>query len=91
MRRVLTLLLRTELENMLNTKVALLQATRPHRLNITTGGPSLLDHLTADASLTANESAKQGLADMALLFSLLRAYNVLDRVCSFNFLAPHFN
>lgn len=32
----------------------------------------------------ANENAKQGVADMALLFKLLRAYNVLDRVRSLN-------
>jgi histidyl-tRNA synthetase len=37
----------------------------------------------------ANESAKQGLSDMALLFTLLRAYNVLDRVRSFKFLTKH--
>ncbi|KAF8239039.1 histidyl-tRNA synthetase [Tricholoma matsutake] len=44
------------------------------------GGPSLLDQLTADATFMANENAKQGVADMALLFKLLRAYNVLDRI-----------
>ena len=44
------------------------------------GGPDLLDRLTADASLTENESAKQGLADMKLLFTLLGAYDVLNRV-----------
>jgi histidyl-tRNA synthetase len=47
------------------------------------GGPDLLDKLTADATLTANESAKQGLADMNLLFTLLGAYDVLNRVSKF--------
>ncbi|KAJ7049468.1 histidyl-tRNA synthetase [Mycena amicta] len=44
------------------------------------GGPSLLDQLSADATLTANESAKQGLADMSLLFTFLKAYDVLDKL-----------
>ncbi|KAF9461940.1 hypothetical protein BDZ94DRAFT_1310139 [Collybia nuda] len=44
------------------------------------GGPTLLDQLTSDASLMANQSAKQGLADMSLLFTLLRSYKVLDRI-----------
>jgi histidyl-tRNA synthetase len=39
----------------------------------------------------ANESAKQGIADMALLFNLLRAYNVLDRVRYFKFLTMLLN
>jgi histidyl-tRNA synthetase len=55
----------------------------------TPGGPSLLDQLTADTNLMANESAKKGVSDMALLFTLLRAYNVLDRVRSFKFLTIH--
>lgn len=49
------------------------------------GGPSLLEQLTADTTLMANSNAKQGLADMGLLFSLLKAYNVLDRVGSVTF------
>lgn len=46
------------------------------------GGSELLAQLQADATLTANKSAKEGLADMAILFTLLHAYNVLDRVSS---------
>lgn len=46
------------------------------------GGPELLAQLKADTTLTANKNAKEGLADMAILFTLLRAYKVLDRVCS---------
>ncbi|KAG1742647.1 uncharacterized protein EDB91DRAFT_1127251 [Suillus paluster] len=44
------------------------------------GGPSLLDLLKVDASLMANPSAKQGIADMDILFTLLRAYKVLDKI-----------
>jgi histidyl-tRNA synthetase len=40
----------------------------------------LLERLTADEALQANPSAKQGLADMAILFKLLKAYNVLDKI-----------
>jgi histidyl-tRNA synthetase len=36
-----------------------------------TGGPSLLDLLKADATLMANPSAKQGISDMDILFTLL--------------------
>ena len=45
------------------------------------GGPELFDQLKADTTLTANKNAKEGLADMGTLFTLLRAYKVLDRVC----------
>ncbi|KAG1879642.1 histidyl-tRNA synthetase [Suillus tomentosus] len=44
------------------------------------GGPSLLDILKADATLMANPSAKQGISDMDILFTLLRAYKVLDKI-----------
>ena len=44
------------------------------------GGQDLLDNLRADAKLTANASAKQGLDEMALLFTLLKAYGVFDKV-----------
>ncbi|KDR67989.1 hypothetical protein GALMADRAFT_257538 [Galerina marginata CBS 339.88] len=44
------------------------------------GGPELLAQLEADATLTANKSAKQGLSDMAILFTLLKAYNVVDKI-----------
>lgn len=44
------------------------------------GGPSLLDILKADATLMANPSAKQGISDMYILFTLLRAYKVLDKI-----------
>ncbi|KAG6856483.1 hypothetical protein H0H87_003951 [Tephrocybe sp. NHM501043] len=43
------------------------------------GGPELLEKLKADPALTANTSASQGLADMAILFGLLDAYKVLDK------------
>jgi histidyl-tRNA synthetase len=36
--------------------------------------------LKADAALMANPSAKQGISDMDILFTLLRAYKVLDKV-----------
>ena len=48
-----------------------------------TGGVELLSTLEADAALTVNPSAKQGLSEMAILFRLLKAYNVLDKVKSF--------
>ncbi|KAF8167160.1 hypothetical protein B0H34DRAFT_680502 [Crassisporium funariophilum] len=44
------------------------------------GGPELLAQLEADATLTSNKSAKQGLTDMALLFNLLKIYGVLDKI-----------
>lgn len=43
------------------------------------GGPALLDQLTADTVLMSNPNAKQGLTDMGLLFTLLKAYQVLDK------------
>ncbi|KAJ6520547.1 hypothetical protein C8R45DRAFT_63285 [Mycena sanguinolenta] len=44
------------------------------------GGPSLLEQLTADEVLMANANAKQGVSDMGLLFTYLRAYGVLDKL-----------
>lgn len=44
------------------------------------GGRELLERLQADATLTANESAKKGLDDMALLFDYLEAFSVLPKV-----------
>ncbi|KAF8958318.1 histidyl-tRNA synthetase [Flammula alnicola] len=43
-------------------------------------GPELLAQLEADTTLTANKSAKQGLSDMGILFTLLQAYNVADKI-----------
>ena len=45
-----------------------------------TGGPSLLDQLKADDTLMSNRSAKDGILEMELLFTLLGAYKVLDKV-----------
>ncbi|CAA7270276.1 unnamed protein product [Cyclocybe aegerita] len=44
------------------------------------GGPELLSLLERDAALTANASAKQGLSDMRILFTLLKAYGVIERI-----------
>ncbi|KAF8899320.1 hypothetical protein BD779DRAFT_1488190 [Infundibulicybe gibba] len=44
------------------------------------GGPDLLKQLEADSNLMANASAKQGLSDMSLLFTFLKAYRVLDKI-----------
>ncbi|EIN14323.1 hypothetical protein PUNSTDRAFT_129962 [Punctularia strigosozonata HHB-11173 SS5] len=44
------------------------------------GGPGLLDQLLADETLMANANANQGLSEMGILFTLLRAYNVVDRI-----------
>ncbi|KDQ62968.1 hypothetical protein JAAARDRAFT_28953 [Jaapia argillacea MUCL 33604] len=44
------------------------------------GGRALLETLKADASLMANLSAKQGIAEMGLLFTFLGAYKVLEKV-----------
>ena len=48
--------------------------------SIPIGGEELLAKLEADANLVANASAKQGLTEMTLLFQLLKAYKVTDRV-----------
>ncbi|KAI9828675.1 MAG: Cytoplasmic and mitochondrial histidine tRNA synthetase [Thelocarpon impressellum] len=44
------------------------------------GSEELLTSLRSDDALKANASAAAGLEDMALLFSYLRAFDVLDRV-----------
>jgi len=44
------------------------------------GSKDLLESLMSDATLMANESAKQGLEDIQLLFSYLASFNVLERI-----------
>jgi histidyl-tRNA synthetase len=44
------------------------------------GGRPLLDQLLTDATLTANAKAKQGLDEMAILFTFLDAYKITDKV-----------
>lgn len=44
------------------------------------GGQELLETLQKDEKLSANEAAKAGLADMALLFTYLRSFDVLDKI-----------
>lgn len=44
------------------------------------GGSDLLSILKADETLMANESAKQGIADMELLFTYLDTFNVMSRI-----------
>ncbi|KAK7045641.1 Cytoplasmic and mitochondrial histidine tRNA synthetase [Paramarasmius palmivorus] len=44
------------------------------------GGPDLLEQLLGNTTLVANANAKQGLEDMGLLFKLLAAYNVVDKI-----------
>ncbi|KAI9455934.1 histidine-tRNA ligase [Lactarius psammicola] len=44
------------------------------------GGRPLLDQLLADATLTANAKAKQGLNEMGTLFTFLDAYKIADKV-----------
>ncbi|KAG5643679.1 hypothetical protein DXG03_000512 [Asterophora parasitica] len=44
------------------------------------GGPELLEKLNTDATLTSNKKAKEGLVDMGILFTLLKAYRVLDKI-----------
>ncbi|KAG1716209.1 hypothetical protein ID866_949 [Astraeus odoratus] len=44
------------------------------------GGPSLLHQLKSDQTLMSNVSAKQGVQDMDLLFTLLKAYSVIDKI-----------
>ncbi len=43
----------------------------------------MLDQLLADATLTTNAKAKQGLDEMGILFTFLDAYRITDKVCSF--------
>ncbi|EIW87359.1 histidyl-tRNA synthetase [Coniophora puteana RWD-64-598 SS2] len=44
------------------------------------GGPSLLDQLKADEKLMANASAKSGIEEMTILFTLLAAYDIVDKI-----------
>ncbi|KAL4263999.1 histidine--tRNA ligase [Pleurotus pulmonarius] len=44
------------------------------------GGLDLLEKLEADATLMANPNAKQGVAEMKILFGLLKAYKVIDKL-----------
>ncbi|OQE24622.1 hypothetical protein PENSTE_c007G01538 [Penicillium steckii] len=44
------------------------------------GGRELLNRLLQDEALNANESAKAGLTDMALMMDYLEAFNVLDKI-----------
>lgn len=46
------------------------------------GGPELLDRLLQDATLTANKTAKEGLDEMGILFTFLKAYRISDKVMS---------
>ena len=39
-----------------------------------------METLQKDADLMANARAKEGISDMTLLFKLLRAYKVMDKV-----------
>ncbi len=39
-----------------------------------------MEKLEADATLMANANAKQGVAEMRILFGLLKAYKVIDKV-----------
>ncbi|KAI0299802.1 hypothetical protein BC826DRAFT_1090416 [Russula brevipes] len=44
------------------------------------GSRPLLDQLLADATLTANSKAKQGLNEMGVLFTFLDAYRISDKI-----------
>ncbi|KAH9010907.1 histidine-tRNA ligase [Lactarius hengduanensis] len=44
------------------------------------GGRPLLDQLLADATLTANAKAKQGLDEIGTLFTFLDAYKITDKI-----------
>ncbi|GBE77605.1 Histidine--tRNA ligase, mitochondrial [Sparassis crispa] len=44
------------------------------------GGLALLDQLKADKALMANPSAKHGIEEMAILFTYLTAYGVIDKL-----------
>lgn len=45
------------------------------------GGEELLQTLSADATLTGNKLAKEGINEMKLLFDYLNAYGITARVC----------
>jgi histidyl-tRNA synthetase len=44
------------------------------------GGAELLEKLSADAVLTGNKMASEGLKDMALLFGFLEVFGIMDRI-----------
>ncbi|KAF5312811.1 hypothetical protein D9619_002357 [Psilocybe cf. subviscida] len=44
------------------------------------GGPDLLAKLEPDTALTGNKSAKAGISEMSILFGLLEAYGVVDKI-----------
>jgi histidyl-tRNA synthetase len=44
------------------------------------GGEALLETLTADATLMGNARAKEGINEMGILFRLLKAYQVMDKI-----------
>ncbi|KAL0581333.1 Cytoplasmic and mitochondrial histidine tRNA synthetase [Marasmius crinis-equi] len=44
------------------------------------GGRNLIEQLRADTTLTANARAKEGIEEMGILFTLLDAYGVTDKV-----------
>ena len=44
------------------------------------GGEALLETLTADAALMGNARAKEGINEMGILFRLLKAYQVIDKI-----------
>ncbi|KAI5294683.1 Cytoplasmic and mitochondrial histidine tRNA synthetase, partial [Ascosphaera pollenicola] len=44
------------------------------------GSRDLLERLLQDETLTANESAKQGLEDMSLMMDYLEAFDILDKI-----------
>lgn len=50
------------------------------------GGEELLQTLSADATLTGNKLAKEGINEMKLLFDYLNAYGITARVC----ICPHY-
>ncbi|KAF5311956.1 hypothetical protein D9619_002352 [Psilocybe cf. subviscida] len=55
------------------------------------GGPDLLAKLEADRALTSNKSAKAGISEMSIPFSLMEAYGVVDKISFDLFLARGLN
>ncbi len=43
-------------------------------------GPELLSQLEFYTLLVSHKRAKEGLADMSILFNLLKAYGILDKI-----------
>lgn len=54
---------------------------------ILSGGPELLALLEANEALSSNKSAKQGLSEMSILFGLLKAYKILNKVSISKFIS----